>query len=182
MKSKVVLGAAAVVAAAALVGGSVQATGALWSDREQITSSSVTTGFLDLAPGTRSSGSVFTFAALQKSPVAVDQSVSALLVITNSGTSPLRFRLDSAGPTVSTPGATVQVALSASVSPSCGSGPSAFPAFTASSATTTAVGAPWQALAVDATTTWCVTTVLKSVIGAPSATYQHRFSFGVQST
>jgi hypothetical protein len=186
MRSKVVLGAAAAVAAAALVGGSVQATGALWRDREQLPDLVVNTGFLDLTPGTRA-GTGYTFDALKGPNVVTNQAVSAALVIRNSGSAPLRFHLSTAGPQVSTVGATVRVKLSAVVVPvgaGC-EGPTQatpFTAFESPSPSTDAVSPSWRSLAVGATETWCVTTVLMSVSGTQPATYTHRFSFGAEST
>jgi hypothetical protein len=186
MRPKVVLGAAAVVAAAALVGGSVQATGALWTDQEQLPDLVVNTGFLDLTPGTRS-GSGYTFTALAQSPVVPDRAVSAALVIRNSGSAPLRFRLDGAGPSVSTAGSTVRVELSASVianGATCGSPVIATPftSFPSATPSTAATAPAWRSLDIGAFETWCVTTVLKTVSGTQPAKYTHRFSFGAEST
>lgn len=175
--------AAAAVGAAMLAFGSVQSTGALWSDSETVAGATIRTGSLSLSTG-GGAGTAFTFDALTKNPVAVGQAVQAPLTITNTGTTALRFRLTAAGPSVTTPaGAAVTVSLQGATV----TGPAActaatamgtaFPTFSSSAATTTVEGTP-HTLAAGASQTWCIRTTLTTAPSSPSVTYRHVFSFG----
>lgn len=178
--------AAAVLAAAGLTFASVQTTGALWRDSEAVAGSTLRAGSLGLSTGA-GSGSTYTFTALAKNPVLVNQAVQAPLTITNTGTAPLRFRLTNGGPTVTSAGTTGGVTVSlagavvtdaAACTVATGMG-SAFPTFTATAPTQGVVGI-WQRLDRGASQTWCIRTTLTAAPTTASVTYQHRFAFAVE--
>ncbi|KIQ17023.1 hypothetical protein RU01_12290 [Rhodococcus sp. MEB064] len=175
----------AVVGAATLVFGSVQSTGALWRDQETVAGATVTAGTISLSTGSPD-GTNYTFGALKKDPVALNEFVQAPLVITNTGDTPLRFRLASAGPVVSTTGAGATVSLSGGVITDgvCTSTTVLGSAFTtfSSSAPSTVATSPWQALPKGGTQTWCIRTVLTQVTSTSAVAYTHRFSFAVEQT
>ncbi|MBY6435833.1 hypothetical protein HQ602_05505 [Rhodococcus kroppenstedtii] len=178
--------AAALTATAGLTFASVQTTGALWRDSEAVPGSTIRVGSLSLSTGA-GSGSTYTFAALAKNPVVVEQAEQAPLTITNTGTAPLRFRLTNGGPAVTSAGTTGGVTVSlagavvsgaAACTATTGMG-SAFPTFTAT-APTQAVAGVWQRLDRGASQTWCIRTTLTAAPTTGSVTYQHRFSFAVE--
>ncbi|MDQ1179082.1 hypothetical protein [Rhodococcus sp. SORGH_AS_0301] len=185
MPRKVWLGAA-VVGAAALVFGSVQSTGALWRDDVTVAGATVRTGTLSLATGSPS-GSDYVFSELTKNPVALNEAVQAPLVITNTGDTPLRFRLSAAGPAVSTANAAATVSLAGAVLSSGATCSATTPMGTAfgtftTSAPTTAVAPLWQSLAKGASQTWCIRTTLTQVTSTSAVAYTHRFAFAVEQT
>jgi alternate signal-mediated exported protein len=173
------LGAAGSAVVAVLILGSVQTTGATWFDKSTVNGSTITAGTLALSPGSGSSPS-FTFPALTGSGVIPGQQVQASLNITNTGSTNLTYKLNSAGPQVSS-GGPVVVNLSGAVTTTCGPGPlpgpTAFTAFDSSAPGTVAASSP-RPLAVGASETWCIRAMLQSVSGAGSATYTVNFTFG----
>ncbi|ASR04175.1 hypothetical protein RVF83_22555 [Gordonia rubripertincta] len=178
-----ILLAALAIVVAVLFFGSVRTTGALWAERRDVSSSNITTGTLGLAPG--AGGGSFTFPALNGSNVVPGQAQQAVLHVTNTGSTPLRFRLATAGPSVSTPGATVTVNLSGAPASNCpGTGTPLTGAFTAqdSSAPGTVFTSPWSPLAVGAVTSWCIRATLVSVTGAQPATFTITFGFAAEQT
>jgi hypothetical protein len=174
--------AAAAVGAAMLAFGSVHSTGALWNDSVTVAGATVTAGSLSLATGS-GAGTAFTFDALKKDPVTVGQIVQAPLIITNTGTTSLKFQLVNAGPKVVAPaGAAVTVSLQGAVltgSTVCDGTTamgSAFPNVSASAAATVVAGIP-HTLSAGESQTWCVRSILTAAPSAPSVTYRHDFSF-----
>ncbi|MDV7100249.1 hypothetical protein R4227_08915 [Gordonia amicalis] len=169
---------------AVLVFGSVRTTGALWAEQADGSDTDITTGTIGLAPGA-GGGSSFTFPALNGTNVIPGQAQQAVLTITNAGSTPLRFRLASAGPSVSTPGATVTVNLSGAPASSCpGTGTPLTAAFTAQNTSSpgTVFTSPWTPLAKSASTSWCIRAVLVSVTGTQPATFTITFDFAAEQT
>ncbi|ATD71615.1 MULTISPECIES: hypothetical protein [Gordonia] len=183
-KRRGVLYAALAILVAVLLFGSVRTTGALWAEQADVSDTDITTGTIGLAPGT-GGGSSFTFPALNGTNVIPGQAQQAVLTITNAGSTPLRFRLASAGPSVSTPGATVTVNLSGAPGASCpGTGTPLTGAFTAQDTSSPGTGftSPWTPLAKSASTSWCVRAELVSVTGTQPATFTINFSFAAEQT
>lgn len=181
LKRRGVLYAALAVGVVVLLFGSVQTTLALWSAQADGSTTDITTGTIGLAPG--SGGGSFTFPALNGSNVVPGQPRQAVLTITNTGSTPLRFRLASAGPVVSTPGSTVTVNLSGAPTSTCpGTGTPLTGAFTAqnTSGPGTSFTSPWTPLAVGASTDWCIRADLVSVTGTQPATFTITFDFAAE--
>lgn len=170
---------------AVLIFGSVQTTGARWAERSQVAIPTVGTGTIGLAPGS-GSGSSFTFPALAGNNLAPSDSKQAVLTISNTGTTPLRFRLATAGPTVTTPGSTVVVNLAGSVGSTCpdsGSSPSGAFAAQDTSNANTSFTSPWHALARGASTAWCIRATLIRVAPISQATtFTINFEFAAEQT
>ncbi|OZG27104.1 hypothetical protein BH683_022045 [Williamsia sp. 1138] len=173
----------AVSAVAALSLAAVRSTDALWTDSASTDSATVITGQLKLVAGS-GSGSIYQFAGLNGAGILPGDQRQAPLAITNGGSTPLRYRLNAAGPQVSTPGSGVTLSLSGTVmavGSTCGTGTlpgaAAFTTFT-TSASGTAASSPWRSLAEGATETWCMRSTLQSVTGTGSATYTVLFAFG----
>ncbi|MCR8898852.1 hypothetical protein NWF34_18045 [Gordonia sp. GONU] len=169
---------------AALVFGSVRTTGALWVEEAEVSDATITTGTIGLAPGS-GSAPTFTFPALNGANVAPGDSRQAVLNIVNTGSTPLRFKLATAGPTVQTAGATVTVNLSGASAGTCpGTSVSLEGAFPAQNTTGAGTGfdSPWTPLAVGATTTWCIRSRLVSVNGTQPATFTIAFNFAAEQT
>lgn len=168
----------------------VRSTDALWSDQGTTATTTVNTGQLKLVAGT-GSGSTYQFAGLNGSGILPGQQNQAPLAVTNAGSTPLRYKLNSAGPQV-TSGPSVTVSLSGTVmaaGATCSTGVlpgvTAFTAFSATSSTTAATS-PWRSLAKGATESWCIRSALTSVnppgTGTVSATYTVLFAFGTEQT
>jgi hypothetical protein len=175
--------AALVTVVVALSLAAVRSTGALWSGSAATGATTATTGQLKLVAG-GGAGSTYQFPALTGSAILPGAQTQAPLVITNGGTTPLRYRLTAAGPEVSL-GPAVTVVLSGAVGGTCTAGPltgtTAFPT-TTTSASTTAIAGGWRSLVRGASDTWCIRTVLQSVSGAGSSTYSHLFTFATEQT
>ncbi|CAM3177391.1 hypothetical protein DFJ75_0981 [Williamsia muralis] len=184
-----VLGILAVVVALSVA--AVRSTGALWSDRATTGAATLNTGQLKLVAGT-GSGTTYQFQALNGSGILTGQPIQAPLAITNSGSTPLRYKLNAAGPQVTTTGHSVSVSLSGTVLPtggSCGAGTmpgaAAFTAFTAGSSSQAATSS-WRSLAKGATETWCIRSTLLTVNGTGSPNFSTSFTvlftFGSEQT
>lgn len=184
-----VVGVLAVVVALSVA--AVQSTGALWSERATTGAATLNTGQLRLVAGT-GSGTTYQFEALSGSTILTGQPYQAPLAITNSGNTPLRYKLNAAGPQVTTTGHSVSLSLTGTVLPtggSCGAGTmpgvAAFTALTASSSSQAAMS-PWRSLAKGATENWCIRSVLQSVTGTGtpniSTSYTVLFTFGSEQT
>ncbi len=110
------------------------------------------------------------------------QSSQAVLNIANTGSTPLKFRLASAGPVVSTPGASVTIRLSGSQSATCPAAnvplSGAFPETT--TPTPTAISGTVFPLAVGASTPWCIRAELVSVTGTQPASFTITFGFAAE--
>jgi hypothetical protein len=183
----VVLGAVVALSVAA-----VRSTDALWSDRNTTAPGTVNTGQLKLVAGT-GTNSTYQFAGLTGAGIAVlpGTQSQAPLMITNAGSTPLRYRLTAGGPQV-TSGSGVTLTLSGTVmaiGATCGAGALpgvvAFTAFDASdSAAAPTPVSSWRSLAKGVTETWCIRSTLKSVVGSSnqSATYTVLFTFGSEQT
>lgn len=178
---------AALSAVVALSLAAVRSTDALWTDKATTGPATVTTGQLKLVAGS-GSGSTYQFAGLNGTGLLPGDQRQAPLAITNSGSTPLRYRLNAAGPQVSTSGSGVTLTLSGTVlaaGGTCGAGPlpgvTAFTTFV-SSASGTGTTSPWRSLAKGATETWCIRSALKAVTGLGSATYTVLFTFGSEQT
>ncbi|MGJ0119640.1 hypothetical protein ACQ7HM_10580 [Williamsia sp. MIQD14] len=177
----VVVAIAGLVVALSLA--TVRSTGALWSDRANAASATATTGTLTLVAGS-GSGSSYQFPALNGSNILTGDQTQAPLVISNGGSTPLRYRLTTAGP-VLTSGPAATVALSGAVGGSCGAGAlTGATAFTpVTTSTPVATTSSWRSLARGASETWCVRSVLQSVAaGTGSSTYTIAFTFGTEQT
>lgn len=176
-----IVGIVAVVVALSLA--AVRSTGALWSGSAATGATTATTGQLRLVAG-GGAGSTYQFPGLTGSAVLPGAQAQAPLVISNGGTTPLRYRLTAAGPDVSS-GPGVTVVLSGAVGGTCTTGPltgtSVFTTTTTSSSTTSIAGS-WRSLARGASETWCIRTVLQAVSGAGSSTYSHLFTFATEQT
>lgn len=176
-----IVGIAGLVVALSLA--AVRSTDALWSDRATATSTTATTGQLKLVAG-GGTGSTYQFPGLAGTGQLPGQQSQAPLVITNGGTTPLRYRLTAAGPQI-TSGSAVTVTLSGAVGGTCTTGPlsgtSAFTTVDASAAGTAVVGG-WRSLAKNASETWCIRSALKAVSGTGSSTYSILFTFGTEQT
>lgn len=167
----------------ALLFGSVQTTGALWADQANGPSSNLQTGNFGLSAGS-GSNNVYSFPALAKTNMADGDSVSATLNLVNTGTTPLRFRLRSAGPIVSAGGATVTMNLAGTI----GACPGAGVAFTAANTTAptqtfTTPGTGWHDLAKGGSTAWCITAKLIGTSGGTGGiqtTFTVQFNFDAQ--
>ena len=178
---------AVVLAVVALSLAAVRSTDALWSDNDTTTPAAINTGQLKLVAGSGST-STYEFAALTGTRVLPGQPKQAPLAITNGGDTPLRYRLNAAGPQA-TSGQVVTVSLAGTVlaaGASCTaelSGVSAFTGFDASNSTVVAFSS-WRSLAIGASETWCIRSTLKSVTGPSnvSATYTVLFTFGTEQT
>lgn len=174
-KKRGVLLAALVIGVVVLLFGSVQTTLALWTEQVDGSDSDITTGTIGLAPGS-GGGSSFTFPALHGTNMLPGQSSQAVLTIANTGSTPLKFQLVSAGPVVSTPGAAVSIKLSGTQGPSCpGSGAAAFTE--ASKTWVSTVSGAETPLAVGASAAWCIRAELESVSGQQPATFTITFNF-----
>lgn len=161
-----------------LLFGSLSTTFALWSDQQSNDATEVATGTIELSPGD-GAGSAFAFPALNGTNVPIGGVSQANLTIENTGTTSLRFRLRTAGPTVSTPGATVGVTLDGSV----GACPGAAAAFTSQTVTSpTVFTAPWTALPRGGQIVWCIRATLASATGVLPATYTISFTFDAEQT
>lgn len=178
---------AALSAVVALSLAAVRSTDALWTDNAATGPATVTTGQLKLVAGS-GSGSTYQFAGLNGAGILPGDQRQAPLAITNSGSTPLRYRLNSAGPQVSTPGSGITLSLSGTVMAvggTCGTGTLpgsvAFTAFT-TSASGAGATSPWRSLAKGATETWCIRSVLQAVTGTGSAAYTVLFTFGSEQT
>lgn len=175
----VVVAVAGLVVALSLA--TVRSTGALWSDRANAASATATTGALTLVAGS-GSGSPYQFPGLSGSNILTGQQIQAPLVISNGGSTPLRYRLTTAGP-VLTSGPAATVVLSGAVGGTCGAGTltgtAAFtPVTTSAPVATTGV---WRTLARGTSETWCVRSVLQSVAaGTGSSTYKVALTFGTE--
>ncbi|WP_232716115.1 hypothetical protein [Gordonia metallireducens] len=179
LKRRGVLFAALAIGVVVLIFGSVQTTLALWTAQADGPTSNITTGTIGLAPGS-GGGSSFTFPALNGTNMLPGQSSQAVLTIANTGSTPLLFHLASAGPVVSTPGASVSIKLSGSQTPTCpGAAVPLSDAFTATNAinTLTDIDGTVVPLGVDASTTWCIRAELVSVSGQTPATFTINFIF-----
>ncbi|MCF8589975.1 hypothetical protein [Gordonia liuliyuniae] len=179
MRTRKVLLAAAGILVAVLIFGSVRTTGALWRDQQDGGSETqFHTGALELSPGT-SSGSSFTFLALNGENLAPGDARQAELDVTNTGTTPLEFALDTAGPTVQGSGV-VTVRLSGAQGACPGAATTDLSgAFIAKDTAAASVGfnSSSRRLAPDETTTWCIRAKLVSVSGVASATFTITFHF-----
>ncbi|MHC3003532.1 hypothetical protein [Gordonia sp. GN26] len=179
LKRRGVLFAALAIGVVVLIFGSVQTTLALWTAQADGPTSNITTGTIGLAPGS-GGGSSFTFPALNGTNMLPGQSSQAVLTIANTGSTPLLFHLASAGPVVSTSGASVSIKLSGSQASICPG--SEVPLGGAFSATTaidehTGIVGPVFPLAVGASTMWCIRAELVSVSGQQPATFTITFNF-----
>lgn len=178
---------ATLAAVVALSLAAVRSTGALWSDQAATGATTTATGQLKLVAGS-GSGSIYQFAGLNGSGILPGDQRQAPLAITNGGSTPLRYRLNAAGPQVSTPGSGVTLSLSGTVlavGGTCGTG--TLPGVTAFTTLTTAgsgtlATSSWRSLAKGATETWCIRSALQAVTGADSATYTVLFTFGSEQT
>ncbi|MCK8616409.1 hypothetical protein [Gordonia sp. C13] len=184
LKRRGVLFAALAIGVVVLLFGSVQTTLALWTAQADGPASDITTGTIGLAPGS-GGGSSFTFPALNGTNVVPGQPQQAVLTINNTGSAPLRFRLASAGPAVSTSGATVTVNLSGAPASTCpGTGTPLTGAFNAQNTSSpgTTFTSSWTPLAKGATTSWCIRAELVSVTGTQPATFTIGFDFTAEQT
>ncbi|WP_168700681.1 hypothetical protein [Gordonia paraffinivorans] len=182
LKRRGVLFAALAIGVVVLLFGSVQTTLALWTKQADTSGSNITTGTIGLAPGS-GGGSSFTFPALNGSNMVPGQSSQAVLNIANTGSTPLKFRLASAGPVVSTPGASVSIKLSGSQSATCpASNVPLSGAFTAAGTLTgvSDIDGVEIPLAVGASTAWCIRAEFVSVTGTQPATFSITFNFDAQ--
>ena len=171
------------VLVAALIFGSVQTTGALWTVQADTgADTDIHTGTLSL--DFRDDSPSIAFEALKGPNMAVGTAVQAELEIVNSGDTPLRFQLATAGPVVETTGAGVGVVLSGAVGTCPGLTTTAldgaFPARLASSAATQFADDVWHHLGLAETTLWCIRVVLDSVSGTRPATFTIEFDFDVE--
>lgn len=166
-----------------LLFGSVQTTGALWADQTDGPADDLHTGTIGIRAGDGPS-SPYTFHALTATNMEPSQSVSASLNIVNTGDTPLRYRLATAGPSgVGPAGTTVTMNLAGTI----GTCPGAGSAFTAQNTSnpSTAFSTPggWLALAKGGSTAWCVTAELVSVTPASnSASFTLTFHFEAEQT
>lgn len=183
MTKRNVLFAALGLLVAALLFGSTSSTLALWSDEASSSTGAVRTGTIELSAGNPAAGT-FPLSGTNLAvgtPGAVQQ---AQLDLKNTGNTPIRFALKTAGPVV-TAGGTVGVTLAGGVGTCPSTTTAALPAPAAFTSTTlTAVGAVTNAalrsLATSASETWCVRATLVSVDSAQQATYTIKFNFDVQ--
>ncbi|ANY21871.1 hypothetical protein DLJ61_02775 [Gordonia terrae] len=174
-----VAGAAALAVVVVLIAVSVRSTGAYWTETASSAPGQVATGRLALATGS-GADNVYTFPELTGAALVPNQFRQAPLAIVNTGTTPLRYRLTSAGPQVST-ASTVAVALAGAIGGTCTAtsalGPtSAFPTLSGVGSVST-VASAFRTLAAGAQDTWCIRSTLISVAGAEPATYTHVFGF-----
>lgn len=174
-----VVGSVALAVVVVLIAISVRSTGAYWTETVSSSPGQVTAGRLSLSTGS-GADNVYTFPELTGAALVPNQFRQAPLAIVNTGTTPLRYRLTSAGPQAST-SSTVAVTLAGAVGGTCtvtsALGPtSAFPTLTAVSSVST-VGAAFRTLAAGAQETWCIRSTLISVSGTEPATYTHVFGF-----
>ncbi|MGB3696678.1 MAG: hypothetical protein WBA05_04540 [Gordonia sp. (in: high G+C Gram-positive bacteria)] len=182
-----ILFAALGVLVVSLIFGSVYTTGALWADQQTENGGDVETGSILLAPGA-GTADTFTFDALAAANMLPGSSTSAALTITNGGSTPLRFRLATAGPGQLAPaGTAVTMNLAGTQGPGCPGTGAAFDAKDTSSPTTafTTSSAPtgWWPLAKGASTTWCITAKLVSVSPQTApATFRMIFGFAAEQT
>ncbi|WP_448221552.1 hypothetical protein [Gordonia iterans] len=174
----------------ALILGSVRTTGALWADQADGPVDDITTGTFGLSAGD-GSDQTFTFADLAKENMADGDRVSKPLTLVNTGSTPLRFRLSSAGPTQIDPGtATVTMNLAGTTGGACpesgaGTGTAVFDAAdTTSPGQTFVTPGGWHALAQGAEVTWCITAMLVGTSGGGSdqITFKLLFHFDAQQT
>ncbi|OLT45698.1 hypothetical protein BJF87_05285 [Gordonia sp. CNJ-863] len=174
-----VAGSAVLVAVVILIAASVRSTGAYWTDTASAAPGQVTTGRLSLSTGS-GSGSTYTFPELTGARLIPGQFKQAPLVIVNTGTTRLQYRLTSAGPQPST-ASTVGVTLAGAVGGTCTATSTLGPvtAFSTLSAITgpTAVTSTFRTLGPGAQETWCIRSTLNTVTGAQPATYTHTFVF-----
>ncbi|MDR2280893.1 MAG: hypothetical protein LBE07_08590 [Gordonia sp. (in: high G+C Gram-positive bacteria)] len=178
MTKRNILFAALGMLVVSLLFGSLSTTFALWSDQQSSDATDVATGTIELSPGD-GTGSAFAFPALNGTNVPVGGVSQANLTIKNTGTTPLRFRLRTAGPTVSTSGATVGVTLDGSVG-ACPGGPAAFTSQTVTSPTV--FTSPWAGVVRGGQTVWCIRATLASATGTLPATYTISFAFDAEQT
>ncbi|NMM84399.1 hypothetical protein B2J88_08495 [Rhodococcus sp. SRB_17] len=86
--------ATAAVLVVGLIFASVQQTSARWSDAETLSGGTITAGVLDLTVGSAGSGqSSYDFAALGATGMSPNSYAQAPLTIRNSGSVPLKYRL-----------------------------------------------------------------------------------------
>lgn len=165
--------------------GSAQSTGALWSDENSGPQSDLRTGAIGLAPGTPN-GNLFTFPALAGPTTGLDQTVQAPLTITNIGTTSIRFRLATAGPTPVSPGASAQVRLEGAIGscPALSSPLTGTPAFTTqtSQSARTVFTSSWQPLARAGSAVWCIRATLEDAAGPEPISYSIVFTFDAEQT
>lgn len=174
-----VVGSAVLVVAVVLIAVSVRSTGAYWSETASASPGQVTAGRLSLSSGS-GSGSTYTFPELTGAGLIPGQFKQAPLLIVNTGTTPLRYRLTSAGPQPST-ASTVGVTLAGAVGGTCTAtsalGPvSAFGTLASVTAPST-VSSTFRTLNPGAGETWCIRSTLNTVTGTQPATYTHTFVF-----
>ncbi len=174
-----VAGAVALAVVVVLIAVSVRSTGAYWTETVSSNPGQVTAGRLALSTGS-GADNVYTFPELTGSALVPNQFRQAPLSIVNTGTTPLRYRLTSAGPQVST-ASTVAVTLAGAVGGTCTAssalGPtSAFPTLSAISSVSSVTSA-FRTLVAGAQDTWCIRSTLISVGGTEPATYTHVFGF-----
>lgn len=158
---------------------SVRSTGAYWTETASSNPGQVTTGRLSLSTGT-GSNSTYTFPGLTGTALVANQFKQAPLVIVNTGTEALRYRLTSAGPQVST-ASTVTITLAGAVGGTCTAtsnlgAVSAFPTLTSVTGVTT-VTSSFRTLYPAAQETWCIRSTLITAAGADPAAYTHVFTF-----
>ncbi|WP_143965614.1 hypothetical protein [Gordonia zhaorongruii] len=168
----------------ALILGSMNSTGALWAEESSSDAGDIGTGSIGLAPGTVG-GTTYEFSALHGANISPGTVRQAVLNIRNTGTTPLRFRVVTAGPAVSTQGSAVGIHLSGAVADTCPSGSDdltgAFaPIITHSPSSP--VTAAFRPLAVGASENWCIRAVLESVTGTQRAVYRIMFDFRADQT
>ncbi|MFE0748889.1 hypothetical protein [Gordonia sp. NPDC058843] len=174
-----IAGSVALVVVLILIAASVRSTGAYWTQTVSSDPGQVTAGRLSLSTGS-GADNVYTFPELTGTALVPNQFRQAPLAIVNTGTTPLRYRLASAGPQASTT-STIAVTVAGAVGGTCTAtsalGPtSAFPTLSAVSTVAT-VGSAFRTLAVGAQDIWCIRSTLISVTGTQPATYTHVFGF-----
>lgn len=182
MRTRIVFSIAAAVVVM-IVFGSMRATGAMWSDQQDVSGGTLTAGELDLtvaSSGTQQDD--VSFGDFAKTAMIVNDSVQASLLVRNAGNIPMRVRMQSASVSNSSVSLDLRVSMGASRAECSGTGPAVGSAiYDGPFGGAQAPGANgWRQLPVGGTEVWCFRGTLTAMPAIPT-TFTTQLSFRAES-